>query len=181
MDENIISYSPPIEQTNNKLTEEYTLLYNKFYTDRIIYSNKSSPFKIKCFKFELRFLWESYIGKSTRIGYKDMNILVNTLHNIKTDWDHLTKINDLNRSCFNTSSIIFLYLSLVSSNNSIISFMVMLCFKFPIYIVIGLSDSIDSTFDFNESTSALCAKTAPCAQNIPRKNKHFQFITYTRS
>jgi hypothetical protein len=25
-----------------------------------------------------------------------MNILVNTLHNIKTDWDHLTKINDLN-------------------------------------------------------------------------------------
>jgi hypothetical protein len=96
MDENIISYSPPIEQTNNKLTEEYTLLYNKFYIDRIIYSNRSSPIKIKCFKFELRFLWESYIGKSTRIGYKDMNILVNTLHNIKTDWDHLTKINDLN-------------------------------------------------------------------------------------
>jgi hypothetical protein len=98
MDENIISYSPSSEKlnTNNKLTEEYTLLYNKFYTDRIIYSNKSSPFKIKCFKFELRFLWESYIGKYTRIGYKDMNILITTLNNIKTDWNHLTKINDLN-------------------------------------------------------------------------------------
>lgn len=99
--QNITSYSPSIDEIDNKtkLKEEYTLLYNKFYIDRILSFNYSSPVKIKCFKFELKLLWEMYIGKNCRINAKDMNNLNNLLNEIKINWNHITKLNDLNNNC----------------------------------------------------------------------------------
>jgi hypothetical protein len=109
--QNITSYSPLTDKIDNKtkLKEEYILLYNKFHINRTMTFNSTQPVQIKCFKFELRILWEMYIGKNIRISAKDMNTLNNLLTKIKTDWNHITKLNDLNNNCIDEHHSIDMY------------------------------------------------------------------------